>query len=840
MKNLKLQNSSVFRNLTKKYLNIVFSVMLVSLFLLITEVNASVYNVPSSQFPCNLSSRPYPPAEDNCLQSAINAANPGDTILLQPGRTFVGPFLLRYKEGNNNQYITIRTASLDIPSEGHKVNPSFAHLMPKVVALAGGEVAFRTELKVEGGIAKPAHHYILLGLEITQQGAIDTNALIRLGRYRELDGAPEQNSFDRIPHHFIIDRCYFHGNPNGNLKNGMEIHSANTNVINSYISEVHSNYAESHGIISWNGSGPFKIINNVVEGSASNIFFGGASPAVQNLVPSDIEIRHNILRKPPEWYQAIPHRSVKNLLELKNARRVLIDRNLLENNWADAQNGTAVQFTPRNDDGDANWITVEDVMFSNNIVRRSFHGMIIARSRNGNVVEQPPQRISIINNLFAEIDPGVWCGACSGLSGGKFITNFADSIDVRMEHNTILQTGNIVSASGVPNTGFVYKNNLSPHNDYGFHGDSAGIGNSTLQTYFPNAEFSRNIIARTEGGGNLIPYYPTNNEFPQTLNATGFVDNTNSNSRLRNYRLSPNSSFRNQADDAKDIGANIDAFNTALRNSDFDSDGKTEITVFRPSTGDWFIRNSADASDRHYRFGLNGDIPVAADYDGDGQTDYAVFRPSSKIWYVVRSSDSQLAMVRFGLSEDIPVPADYDGDGKTDYAVFRPSNGNWYVQGSLAGFSQIPFGIQGDKPVVGDYDGDGKSDYAVWRPSSGTWYIYRSFSRDYLIFNFGTNGDIPIQGDFDGDQRLDVGVWRPSEGVWYINQSRTSSLMTNRFGLEGDTPILGDFDGDGKTDFSVWRPSSGTWYSQQSRDGFRTVQYGENGDVPVTSPVISK
>ncbi|MCW5960801.1 MAG: VCBS repeat-containing protein [Pyrinomonadaceae bacterium] len=752
--------------------------------------------------------------------------------------TFVGPFLLRYKNDASGRFITIRSASSKLPPEGHRVNPSFSAEMPKLVTVNYDQV-FKTELRVENGVAKPAHHYYLMGLEIFQQGNVNSYALIRLGRYKELDGFPEQTSYDRIPHDFVIDRCFIHGNPEGNVKNAIEMQSARTSVINSHISEIHSIYNESHGIIGLNGSGPFKIVNNVIEGSTSNILFGGANPQVPGLVPSDIEIRHNVLSKPLEWYGTLPHRSVKNLFELKNARRVIFDRNLLENNWADGQNGTAIQLTPRNDDGEADWSTVEDVTLSNNVIRRTFHGLTIARSRNGSIVEQPPQRIKIINNLFTEIDPSAWCGNCDGISTGKFISNFQDSIDVRIEHNTILHTGSIVTASGVPNTGFVFKNNLIPHNDYGFQGADVQIGNSTLATYFPGAEFRRNVLVNNTDGLNLNNFYPTNNEFPENI-ASSFIDGSNADRNLRNYRLIPNSGYRNQADDGRDIGANIDLLNAALKSSDFDSDGKTEIAVFRPSEGSWYIRNSADGSNRSYRFGLAGDVPTAGDYDGDGQSDYAVYRPSTGTWYILRSSDSQYSVSRFGVSEDIPVPADYDADGKTDIAVFRPSSGTWYVQGTRSGVIQARFGMNGDKPVAADYDGDGRTDFAVWRPSTGEWFVYQSFSRNYRVMTFGMNGDIPVYGDFNGDQRLDIGVFRPSEGTWYLNDIHFSSLTANRFGMPGDTPIIGDFDGDGKTDLSVWRPGTGVWYSQRSTAGFSAVNYGMNGDIPVSNAVLAR
>jgi hypothetical protein len=63
--------------------------------------------------------------------------------------------------------------------------------------------------------------------------------------------------------------------------------------------------------------------------------------------------------------------TVKNLFELKNAKNVVVDGNLLENNWTDAQTGYAVLFTVRNQDGSAPWSTVEAITFTNNIVRHA-------------------------------------------------------------------------------------------------------------------------------------------------------------------------------------------------------------------------------------------------------------------------------------------------------------------------------------------------------------------------------------------------------------------------------------------------------------------------------------
>lgn len=69
-------------------------------------------------------------------------------------------------------------------------------------------------------------------------------------------------------------------------------------MVDSHLSEAHVVGFDAQAICGVNGPGPFKIVNNYLEGSGENIMFGGADPAIRDLVPSDIEFRGNHCFKP--------------------------------------------------------------------------------------------------------------------------------------------------------------------------------------------------------------------------------------------------------------------------------------------------------------------------------------------------------------------------------------------------------------------------------------------------------------------------------------------------------------------------------------------------------------
>lgn len=283
------------------------------------------------------------------------------------------------------------------------------------------------------------------------------------------------------------------------------------------------------------------------------------------------------------------------------------------------------------------------------------------------------------------------------------------------------------------------------------------------------------------------------------------------------------------------FGTSISRITRAKASADFDGDLKTDVTVYRPGSGTWYVNNSSNGTNRIQNFGLAGDIPTPEDFDGDNITDIGVFRPSTGLWYYYRSSDNVVNAIAFGLNGDIPAAADYDGDAQADLAIFRPSTGTWWIRRTTNpnNFFAQAFGLNGDLPVTGDYDGDGKADIAVWRPSTGVWYSVNSNGGATNQRTFGLNGDIPTQGDYDNDGKTDVAVFRPSTGVWYTTRSATGTVQIQNWGVNGDIPVVGDYDGDGLDDIAVFRPSSGVWYRLNSSTGTATfMQWGLPDDLP--------
>ncbi len=268
--------------------------------------------------------------------------------------------------------------------------------------------------------------------------------------------------------------------------------------------------------------------------------------------------------------------------------------------------------------------------------------------------------------------------------------------------------------------------------------------------------------------------------------------------------------------------------------ADFDNDGLADLTVWRPSDGNWYTLQSTNGAFNVVHFGQNGDRPAPGDFDGNGRTDFTVFRPSGGDWFTLFNAAGNVDITHWGINTDLPIPGDFNGDGIDDRTVWRGSTGNWYslLSNGVPIFYQ--WGLGSDRPLSGDFDGDGRNDLAVYRPSDGNWYIRNGPGwNSTTIIHFGLSADIPVPADYDGDGKTDIAVYRPSNGTWYYLQSGSGfAFSALNWGIRTDTPVPADYDGDGKSDFAIYR--NGVWWILRSSDGnFYNVSFGLANDIPI-------
>lgn len=449
------------------------------------------------------------------FQSAINRAKPGDTILLEAGAKFTGSFNLPNKTGDD--FITIRTSASDaqLPPADTRIDPKkHAAALPKLSSATTEPVVLAKDR---------AHHYRFVGIEFggTKEGFYN---IIQLG-------TGEEKSTADLPHHIEFDRVYIHSTAPEGQRRGIAANGKFIKITNSYISDIKRRGEESQAIAAWATDGPIEIVNNYLEAAAEGILFGGATAALE-LTPTDCLVRSNHINKPVIWRDE--GWAVKNFFEIKDGRRIKVEYNLMTNNWTSAQDGSGVLFTVRTDSGQE--ATIEDIEFSNNIVRGSGNAVnILGYEGKGG------RRLTIRNNVFADIDGKKWN------SSGLFLKSTAWE-DLIIENNTVINSGSITNAYGEPTKDLIFRNNIVFENEYGFKGDGTNSGKTTLDKFFPRADVSFNVII----GGDAALYHGKN-FYPASIKQIGFVNVENG-----DYRLRPDSPLRGKGFAGKNIGADLD------------------------------------------------------------------------------------------------------------------------------------------------------------------------------------------------------------------------------------------------------------------------------------------
>ena len=476
------------------------------------------------------------------LQQALNAVQPGGTIRLAPGATYVGTFTLPAKGGAS--YITITTRDANLPPAGARITPSYK---PGLATIRSSTTS--SALVTAAG----ASYYRIVGVafEANQNGSGDVIAL----------GRDAQTTAAEVPHHIEFDRVLIAGHPTIGQKRAISVNASHVTIANSDIRDIKAAGQDSQAICGWNTNGPITIRNNYLEAAGENIMFGGAHINLAGAVPSDIIVEDNTLAKNPAWRGTTW--TVKNLFELKNARRVMVRRNVLQFNWAAAQAGFAVVLTPRNSSRATPWAVVEDIEFSGNIVAH-VSSVFNLLGHDDTAPSGQLARVLIKNNLFFDVDGDTWGGS------GLLAQIGGEPAVITFDHNTLMHSGNIITfysgsyiaangtqVTGGPVLGFKFTNNLMKHNTYGIFGSGQAYGSGSLNYYTPNAEFRRNVLATDRA---LASRYPPDNEFPSLASFTAaFYD-----AAANDFRLAPGASgYLLTGTDGRDLGVDFAAIPAA-------------------------------------------------------------------------------------------------------------------------------------------------------------------------------------------------------------------------------------------------------------------------------------
>lgn len=343
----------------------------------------------------------------------------------------------------------------------------------------------------------------------------------------------------------------------------MALQSAETSILNSYVSEMHILDGDSQGIAGWNGPGPFHIINNYVEAASENIMFGGSLPNIPDLVPSDIEVLRNHLYKPLHWRPSDPSYAgmrwpVKNLFELKSGRRVVVEGNLMENQWGDVdQTYGAVNLTVSGQDS-GDHAALQYITIRNNIVRHVGEGIRISGMSPYNGPNDPCHDLEISNNVFDDVNGTTWTHS------GEWIRFPYKFDNLKLRHNTVFQTYTVMvfgdgTLSNNISSGFEMADNIVNYAGYGFYGVDHGTGQDAINYYFPDAVFERNVMIGGASNASQFSGFAENSASFYFPSSVSFV-----NLAAGNYRLVAASPYKAAATDGKDIGVDMDALEAAF------------------------------------------------------------------------------------------------------------------------------------------------------------------------------------------------------------------------------------------------------------------------------------
>ena len=164
---------------------------------------------------------------------------------------------------------------------------------------------------------------------------------------------------EATPRNIILDRCYVHIPTDGTRFAGhlVGFYGRDLALIDSSVVGGGRGWEATKAVSSGYAPGPLLVENNYLATDGINVFLGASEASHNGWVPSDVTIRRNHIHKDAAW-RGNPRLLVKNGFEIKNARRVLFERNVLENNWVDAQTGRMILLRAEAENGICEDVTI--------------------------------------------------------------------------------------------------------------------------------------------------------------------------------------------------------------------------------------------------------------------------------------------------------------------------------------------------------------------------------------------------------------------------------------------------------------------------------------------------
>lgn len=497
-------------------------------------LNTAASNTPST-------GRTLTVASGGNLQAAFDTAKAGDRIMAACA-TFPGNFTIRPRSGGvAGGWVTVQTAC-PLPAEGVRV--SSAQPFTKLVALT-----VLPTLTISGPVTK----WRFVGIEF----AVDTSLTYHQGLVHVGLGERPDTSGAVIPSDIIFDRVSIHGSPTLDLRHCLTFNGARLAIIDSDVRECHARGFDAQAVVGWNGPGPFKIVNNYLDASSENIAFGGSDPMIQGLVPSDIEIQRNWITKPLSW-KGGPW-VIKNLLELKQGRRILINGNVFENCWPNGQAGYAFVVWSINAQLTAPWSSTDNITITNNVIKNVAGGWNLAAQGYWTTAQIPMHHVAIRNNVIIGLDN-------STIGGNGKIFQISDTIaNLSIEHNTAFSPSNSSFMWGdpLPLKNHVVRNNLVGGGLYQLFTVYGQGDIAWKHAGGPGSVFARNAVA-TFSGANMVAGNWGLGGFSEVGLVGGASAALSVTATLDQLTLAATSQLKGKATDGTDVGADMAKIKAAI------------------------------------------------------------------------------------------------------------------------------------------------------------------------------------------------------------------------------------------------------------------------------------